>query len=43
MNQSETHVDFMIGTKDLSIVGEDANGKKYQIFENGNFVLEDLV
>lgn len=36
-NNSLTHVDFMIGTKDLNIVGYDHNGKAYQIFKNGNF------
>jgi len=26
LNQSLTHVDFMVGTKDLSIIGKDAQG-----------------
>lgn len=36
-NNSLTHVDFMIGTKDLEIVGYDHSGKRYQIFKDGNF------
>ena len=39
INDSVIHVDFMIGTKDLSIVGEDANGKKTQIFKEGNWAI----
>lgn len=41
VNDSDTHVDFMIGTSDLSIVGEDADGKLYPIFEKGDFCLEE--
>ena len=37
MNSSIIHEDFMIGTKDLSIVGVTANGDKVQIFKNGNW------
>jgi len=37
VNDSLTHVDFMVGSKDLSIVGEMADGEKVQIFENGNW------
>ena len=37
INDSMIHVDFMIGTADLSIVGETADGKMVQIFENGNW------
>jgi len=33
------HVDFMIGTADLSIVGEDQNGKKIEIFKDGNWAI----
>ena len=29
------HVDFMIGSEDLSIVAETYDGKTVQIFENG--------
>ena len=32
-----THVDFMIGTRDLSIIGVDKEGKEHVIFENGNW------
>ena len=34
-NDSSVHVDFMIGTADLSITGYDREGKAYPIFENG--------
>ena len=37
LNQSITHVDFMVGTKDLSIVGYCADGEEIAVFENGNF------
>ena len=37
INDSVTHVDFMIGTSDLSITGIDANGKEIKIFENGEW------
>lgn len=36
LNQSKTHVDFMIGTKDLTIEAETKNGK-ILIFKDGNF------
>lgn len=37
INQSYVHEDFMVGTKDLSIVGIKADGTRIQVFENGNF------
>ncbi len=37
INESLSHVDFMIGTRDLSITGIDENGKEIAIFKNGNF------
>ena len=37
INDSMIHVDFMIGTRDLSIVGITRDGKKIQIFENGTW------
>ena len=37
INDSLTHVDFMIGTGDLDIVGETYDGEKVQIFKNGNW------
>ena len=37
INDSKQHVDIMIGTKDLNIVGETNDGKVIPIFENGNF------
>lgn len=38
INDSMTHEDFMIGTKDLSIVGTTATGEKIQVFKDGNFI-----
>ena len=35
MNRSMIHVDFMIGTKDLSIIGVNHQGNEFTIFENG--------
>ncbi|MBE6634657.1 MAG: aminopeptidase [Ruminococcaceae bacterium] len=37
INDSVTHVDFMIGTADLSITGIDKDGKEIKIFENGEW------
>ena len=37
LNSSDTHVDFMIGTADLSIVGRQADGTEIEIFRDGNF------
>ena len=37
INDSLTHVDFMIGSSDLDIVGETHNGETIQIFKDGNW------
>ena len=37
-NKSKMHVDFMIGTKDLSIDGIKEDGTVIPVFRNGNFV-----
>ena len=37
INDSALHVDFMIGTDDLSIVGIKADGSEFVIFENGHW------
>lgn len=37
INKSLSHVDFMIGTDDLSIVGTDDKGQEIQIFKNGTW------
>ena len=37
INESMIHVDFMIGSRDMSIVGVTKDGKRIQIFENGNW------
>lgn len=38
VNNSLTHVDFMIGSRDLEITGITAEGKEVPVFRNGNFV-----
>lgn len=40
MNNSDSHVDFMIGTKDLNIKGITHDNKEIDIFINGNFTEE---
>lgn len=37
INDSMIHVDFMVGTRDLSIVGVDKDGKEIQIFKDGTW------
>lgn len=37
VNSSMIHVDFMIGSKDMSIVGVTKDGKRVQIFKDGNW------
>ena len=37
LNQCKNHVDFMIGTNDLTITGIQEDGTEVIIFENGNF------
>ena len=37
INWSSSHVDFMIGSKDLSIVGKTEDGREIQIFKDGNW------
>ncbi|MBP5307633.1 MAG: aminopeptidase [Clostridia bacterium] len=39
LNDSLQHVDFMVGTKDLSIVATTEDGKEIQIFRDGNWVI----
>ena len=36
---STMHVDFMVGTEDLSIIGTTKDGREVTVFENGRFVL----
>ena len=38
VNDSLVHVDFMIGTHDLTIDGQTADGEWIPVFRNGNFV-----
>ena len=37
LNQSANHVDFMVGTADLSIVGTTHDGREIPVFVDGNF------
>ncbi|HIT31241.1 MAG TPA: aminopeptidase [Candidatus Enterenecus stercoripullorum] len=37
LNQSLNHVDFMVGTRDLSIVGCTHDGREVPVFVDGNF------
>ncbi|MDE7440469.1 MAG: aminopeptidase [Clostridia bacterium] len=39
INNSMIHVDFMIGSKDMSIVGITKDGKRVQIFKDGNWAI----
>ena len=39
INDSMIHVDFMIGTRDLSIIGIDKDGKQVQIFKDGTWAI----
>ena len=40
VNQSHTHVDFMIGTEDLNVWGIKADGSKTPLFVNGQWAWE---
>ncbi len=37
LNESMTHVDFMIGTEDMSIIGVTHEGEEIPVFADGNF------
>lgn len=39
INESLIHVDFMIGTRDLEILGTTSDGREIPIFKKGNFAL----
>lgn len=39
LNDSITHVDFMVGTADLSITGKTHDGREVPVFVDGNFAL----
>ena len=41
LNYSLNHVDFMVGTKDLDIIGITYDDKEYEVFKDGKFVLKD--
>ena len=38
-NDSTIHIDFMIGTSDMKIVGTTENGEEVEIFRNGDFAI----
>lgn len=40
INDSGVHVDFMVGTKDLTITARTRDGKTVKVFENGNFTAD---
>lgn len=39
VNDSSIHVDFMIGSKDLNIIGTTRDGKKFEIFKDGTWAI----
>ena len=39
LNDSITHEDFMVGSRDLSIVGTTHDGREIPVFVDGNFAL----
>ena len=39
INDSMIHVDFMIGTPDLEIIGESFDGKKTVLFKDGTWAI----
>ena len=40
VNISKTHVDFMIGTRDLEVIGVTHDNKRIEVIKNGNIVIE---
>ena len=40
INDSCTHVDFMIGTSDMEIIGTTKDGQEITIMKNGNLCIE---
>lgn len=41
LNVSDTHVDFMVGTDDLSVIGVKEDGTQISVMRDGRFVLGD--
>ena len=39
INVSNSHVDFMIGTNDLKVVGVTRDNREITIIENGNLII----
>lgn len=42
LNFSSQHVDFMVGTADLSIIGTTHDGRKIEVFRDGNFSFAEV-
>ena len=40
LNDCKSHVDFMVGTKDMNIIGITKDNKEIEILKNGNFTKE---
>ena len=40
LNDCKSHVDFMVGTKDMNIIGITKDNKEVEILKNGNFTKE---
>ncbi len=38
-NHSMTHIDFMFGSSDLSVIGKTHDGKEITVFKDGNFII----
>jgi aminopeptidase len=41
LNTSMIHVDFMIGSSHLSVIGETENGERVDILRDGKWVLKN--
>lgn len=39
VNDSLTHIDFMVGSSELEIIGETAAGEKVQVFKDGDWLI----
>lgn len=42
LNQSMTHVDFMVGSDQMDIDAETHDGRRVPLFRNGNWVTSTL-
>ena len=39
INDSLIHVDFMVGSEDMRIVGTTSDGKEVEVFKEGNWAI----